>query len=70
MIAAASSRNFSWSFKLGTLIMLNVLEAFNEILRRDYRFNNCYSLFIKKIAMFAPDSQRIFSGRSNSVVAS
>ena len=42
MIAAASSRNFSWSFKLGTLIMLNVLDALDEILRGDYRLNNSY----------------------------
>ena len=42
MIAAASSRHFSWSFKLGTFIMLDVLDALDEILRGDYRLNNCW----------------------------
>ena len=41
MIAAASSRDFSWSFKLGNFIILNVLDALGEILGRDYRLNNC-----------------------------
>ena len=41
MIIAASSRNFSWSFKLSTFIMLDVLDAFDEILRVHYGYN-CY----------------------------
>ena len=41
MLAAASSRHFSWSFKLGGFIMLNVLDALHKILRRNYSLNNC-----------------------------
>ena len=42
MLASASSTDFSWWFKLGTFIMVNVLDALNEILRGDYRSNSCY----------------------------
>ena len=42
MLAPASSTNFSWSLKLGTFIMVNVLDALDEISREDYRLNNCY----------------------------
>ena len=42
MVAPASSAHFSWSFKLDTFIMVNVLDALDEILRGDYRLNNCY----------------------------
>ena len=42
MLAPVSSTHFSWSFKLGTFIMANVLDALNKILRGDNRFNNCY----------------------------
>ena len=42
MLAAVSSTHFSWSLKLGTFIMLNVLDALDEILRGDYLLNNCY----------------------------
>ena len=31
MIAPVSSKHFSWSFKLGTFIMVNVLDVYNEI---------------------------------------
>ena len=41
ILAPASSTHFSWSFKLGTFIMVNVIDAL-EILRRGYRVNNCY----------------------------
>ena len=46
MLAPATSTHSSSSFKLGTFIMVNVLEALDEILRGDYRSNNCYLLFI------------------------
>ena len=42
MLAPASSTHFSWSLKLGTFIMVNVLDALDAILREDYRLNNCY----------------------------
>ena len=42
MLAPVSSTHFSWSLKLGTFIMFNVLDALDEILRGDYRLNNCY----------------------------
>ena len=48
MVALASSKHFSWSFKLGTFIMVNVLEALDEILRGDYRSNNWYWLISLK----------------------
>ena len=32
MLAPASSTHFSWSLNLGTYIMVNVLDAFEEIL--------------------------------------
>ena len=34
MLAPACSTHFSWSLKLGTFIMMNVLDAFDEIFRR------------------------------------
>ena len=48
MVTPASSTNFSWSFKLDTFIMLNVLDALNEILQGDYSLNNCYLFIIKQ----------------------
>ena len=42
MLSPASSTHFSWSFKLCTFIMVNVLDALDEILRGDYRLKNCY----------------------------
>ena len=42
MLAPASSTQFSWSLKLSSFIMLNVLDALDEILRGDYRLNSCY----------------------------
>ena len=42
MLAPASSTHFSWSLKLGTFVMVNVLDAFDEILQRDHRLKNCY----------------------------
>ena len=42
MLAPAISTYSFWSLKLGTFIMVNVLDAFNEILRGDYRLNSCY----------------------------
>ena len=48
MLAPVNSTHFSWSFKLGRFIMLNVLEALDKILRGDYCLNSCYSLIIWK----------------------
>ena len=42
MLAPVSSTHFSWSLKLGTFIMLNILDALDESLRGDYHLNNCY----------------------------
>ena len=42
MVAATSSRHFSWAFKLSIFIMSNYLDALDEILRGEYRCNNCY----------------------------
>ena len=42
MLAPASSTHFSWSFKLCTFIMVNVLDALDDILRVYYRLNNFY----------------------------
>ena len=42
MLAPARSTHFSWSLKLGTQIMVNVVDALDEILREDYRLNNYY----------------------------
>ena len=42
MVAPATSTHFSWSFKLDTFIMVNVLDALDKILRGNYRLNNCY----------------------------
>ena len=42
MLAPASSTHFSCSLKFGTFIMVNVLVALGEILRGNYRLNNCY----------------------------
>ena len=36
MIATASSMHFFWSIKLGTVIMLNFLDALDEILINHY----------------------------------
>ena len=47
MVAPDSSTNFSWSFRLDTFIMVNVLDTLNEILQ-DYSLKNCYLLIIKK----------------------
>ena len=35
MTAAASSRHFSWSFKLSSFIIVNDLKAMQEILKGD-----------------------------------
>ena len=40
MLALATSTHSSSSLKLVTLIMVNVLDALDEILRRNYRSNN------------------------------
>ena len=42
MLAPASSTHFSWSLKLGTFIMVNVLVALDAIFRGEFRLNNCY----------------------------
>ena len=42
MLTPVRSTHFSWSLKLGTFFMLNILNAFDEILRGDYRLNNCH----------------------------
>ena len=42
MLAADSSTHPSLSLKLGSFIRINVLEALDEILRGDHRFNNVY----------------------------
>ena len=42
MLAADSSTPVSFSLKLGTFIMINVLKALDEILRWDHRFSNFY----------------------------
>ena len=42
MLVPASSTHFSCSLKLGTSIMVNVLDVLAEILRGDYRLNTCY----------------------------
>ena len=42
MLAPASAAHFSWSLKLGTFIMVNVLVALDAIFRGDYLLNNCY----------------------------
>ena len=49
MVATASSRHFSWSFKRGSVIIFNVFNALEEILRGD----NSYKLFIGKTLMAA-----------------
>ena len=36
MLAPANSTHFSWSFQLDTFIMVNVLDALDEILQEDY----------------------------------
>ena len=41
MLAPVSSMHFSYPFQLGTFIMVNILDALDEILRRNYRLNNC-----------------------------
>ena len=41
-MVATTSRHFSWSFKLGTFIMVNVLDALDDILRGFYRLKNYY----------------------------
>ena len=48
MLAAGGLTPFSWSFKLGSFIMINVPEAVDKILREDHRFNHFYYLFIAK----------------------
>ena len=42
MLASTSSTHSSRSLKHGTLIMMNVLDALDQISRWDYRLNNCY----------------------------
>ena len=42
MVAPANLTHFSWSFKLGTFIIVNILDTFNKILQGDYRISNCY----------------------------
>ena len=42
MFAATGSMLFSWLFKLGTFIMVNVLDALGDILRGNYRLIICY----------------------------
>ena len=37
MLAPASSMHFSRSLKLDTFIIMNVIDAFDEILQGDYR---------------------------------
>ena len=44
MIAPASAAHFFWSVKLGTFIMVKVLDASDQILLGNYRLNNCYKL--------------------------
>ena len=42
MVTPASLTHFSWSFKLGTFIIVNVFDALDKILRENYSLNNCY----------------------------
>ena len=42
MLAPASSAHCSWSLNLGTFILINVLDVWAKILRRDYHLNNFY----------------------------
>ena len=42
MLAPVTSTHSFWSFKLGIFIMVNVIDALDEILRRDHCVNNCY----------------------------
>ena len=46
MVAPARSTHFFLSFKLGSFIIVNDLEALHEIFRGDDRLNNCYSSLI------------------------
>ena len=40
MLALASSTHFSWSLKLSSFIMLNILDALDENLRGDSGLSN------------------------------
>ena len=42
MLAPASLTVFSWSLKLCIFIIVNVLDALDKILRKEYRLSNCY----------------------------
>ena len=42
MLAPASSTHFSWSLKLSTSIVVNILVALDEISQGDCRLNNFY----------------------------
>ena len=42
MSAAANSRHFSWSLKLCNFIMVNVLDALDDISLGNYRLNIYY----------------------------
>ena len=42
MVAPATSTDFSWSFKLGTFIKVNVLDVLDKIVRGDYHSSNSY----------------------------
>ena len=61
MIAVVSLKHFSWSFKLGNFIMLNILDTLNETLQGHYCLNSCYKLFKEKNAMLAAGRLTPFS---------
>ena len=61
MVAPASSTHFPWSFKLGTFIMVNVLDVFDEICEGNIVRTIIINYLFKKIAMVAPASSAHFS---------
>ena len=44
MLAPVSAAHFSWSLRLVTFIMVNILVALDAIFWGDYCVNNCYLL--------------------------
>ena len=42
MLAPASSTHLSWSLRLSSFIMVNVLDVLAEIIQGSYGLNNCY----------------------------
>ena len=54
MVALASLKYFFWSFKLGTFIMVNVLDVFDGICEGNIVGTIIINYLLKKIAMVAP----------------